>query len=100
MIFGRIFKIAKNWIWPKIIFLEIDLFDFTSFFGQDFFEFSGLLWIVRVFFRYAEQCETTDEFYENSWSLYSDFSDVWRAHAFEWAGIWAYVAYIMLGKNV
>ena len=23
---------------------EIDLFDFTSFFGQDFFKFSGLLW--------------------------------------------------------
>ena len=28
-------------------FREIDLFDFTSFFGLDFFKFSVLLWIFR-----------------------------------------------------
>ena len=28
---------------PKIFFSEIDLFDFTSFFGLDFLKFAGLL---------------------------------------------------------
>ena len=37
-----IFEIAKNGIWSKK-FREIDLFDLTSFFGLDFFKFSGLL---------------------------------------------------------
>ena len=39
-----IFEIAKNGICSKKIFREIDLFDFTSFFGLDFLRFSGLLW--------------------------------------------------------
>ena len=38
LIFGH-FKIAKKWNLVKIIFREIDLFDFTSFFGLDFFNF-------------------------------------------------------------
>ena len=36
---------AKNGIWSKKI-REIDLFDFTSFFGLDFFKFSGPLWHI------------------------------------------------------
>ena len=32
-----IFGIAKNGIWSKNKFRKIDLFDFTSFFGLDFF---------------------------------------------------------------
>ena len=32
----------------KKIFREIDLFDFTSFFGQDFFKFSGPLCICAI----------------------------------------------------
>ena len=37
-----IFEIAKNGIWGKIFFREIDLFDFTNFFGLDFLKFSSL----------------------------------------------------------
>ena len=36
-----IFEIAKKWNLVKKFFREIDLFDFTSFFGLDFFKFSG-----------------------------------------------------------
>ena len=36
------FEIAKNGIWSEK-FREIDLLDFTSFFGLDFFKFSGPL---------------------------------------------------------
>ena len=32
------------------IFNEIDLFDFMSFFGLDFFKFSGTLWTLRMLF--------------------------------------------------
>ena len=39
---GKKFKTAKNAISHK----KIDLFDFMSFFGLDFFKFSGLLWCV------------------------------------------------------
>ena len=39
-----IFEIAKNGIWSKKKIHEIDLFDFTRFFGLDFFKFSGPLW--------------------------------------------------------
>ena len=38
---------AKKWNLVKIKFREIDLFDFTSFFGLEFFKFSGLLCIVE-----------------------------------------------------
>ena len=39
-----IFEIAKNGIWSKLFFREIDdLLDFVSFFGLDFFQFSDLL---------------------------------------------------------
>ena len=34
-----IFEIAKNGIWSINFFREIDLFDFTSFFGLDFLHF-------------------------------------------------------------
>ena len=50
---GQKFRTAKNAIsrnfinthgkYLKKIFCEIDLFDFTSFFGLDFFKFSGPL---------------------------------------------------------
>ena len=42
LIFGY-FEIAKNGICSNKFFVEIDLFDFTSFFGLDFFKFSGPL---------------------------------------------------------
>ena len=38
---------AKYGIYQKI-FCEIDLFDFTSFFGLDFFKFSGPLWVYYL----------------------------------------------------
>ena len=37
--FLAIFEIAKNGIWSKKFFREIDLFDFMSFSGLDFFNF-------------------------------------------------------------
>ena len=36
-----IFEMAKNGIWSKNVFVKIDLFDFTSFFGLDSFKLSG-----------------------------------------------------------
>ena len=48
---------AKNGIWLKKI-REIDLFDYTSFFGLDVFKYSLLVWIWRInfhlFFNQAE----------------------------------------------
>ena len=38
-----IFEIVKNGFWSKNFFREIDSVDFTSFFGLDFFNFSGPL---------------------------------------------------------
>ena len=35
----------------KKFFREIDLFDFSSFFGLDFLKFSGLLWNVTEFLK-------------------------------------------------
>ena len=42
LIFGHFWN-CKKWNLVKIKFREIDLFDFTSFFGLDFFKFSGPL---------------------------------------------------------
>ena len=41
--FGHFWN-GKKWNLVKINFREIDLFDFTSFWGLDFFKFSGLLY--------------------------------------------------------
>ena len=38
---------AKNGFWSKNFFREYDLFDFTSFFGLDFFKFSGSLFVIE-----------------------------------------------------
>ena len=44
--FLAIFEIAKIGLWTKNFFHEIELFDFTSFFGLYFFKFFGPLCIV------------------------------------------------------
>ena len=48
------FENAKNGIWSKKICREIDLFDFTSFFGLDFFKFSALLFVQSLKHRCCE----------------------------------------------
>ena len=49
--FLAIFEMEKKWNLVKKNFLrEIDLFDFMSFFGLDFFKFSGPLCSYKVFF--------------------------------------------------
>ena len=50
LILGQFWN-CKKWILFKIFFREIDLFDFTSFFGLDFFKFSGLLWKKATYIR-------------------------------------------------
>ena len=42
MNFGHFGEIAKNGIWSKKIIREINLFDFKTFFGLNFLNFSGL----------------------------------------------------------
>ena len=49
LIFGHFWN-CKKWNFVKTFFREIDLFDFTSFFGMDFFKFSGTLWSHRAAF--------------------------------------------------
>ena len=44
LIFGHFWN-GKKWILVKKKFRQIGLFDFTSFFGLDFFKFSGPQWI-------------------------------------------------------
>ena len=58
-----IFEIAKNGIWTKNFFREIDLFVFTSFFGLDFFKFSGSLWFWHIYIFVSDQQKT------KSWNL-------------------------------
>ena len=47
LIFGHFWN-CKKWNLVKNIFYENDLFDFTSFFGQDFFKYSGPLWAYQL----------------------------------------------------
>ena len=41
-----IFEIAKNGFWSNNFCRQNDLFDFTNFFGLDFFKFYGPLWLL------------------------------------------------------
>ena len=50
LIFGHFWN-CKKWNLVKKKFCEIDLFDFMSFFGLDFFKFSGPLWIYNYTYK-------------------------------------------------
>ena len=47
--FWPFLKLQKNGFWSKNFFREIDLFDFTSFFGLDFLKFSGPRCKINVY---------------------------------------------------
>ena len=79
LIFGH-FEIAKKWNLVKNIFLEIDLFDFTSFFVLDFLKFSGPLWYIMG--KMSGSCHIWNCFCpygDNRWQ--EEGADFWNATA-------------------
>ena len=87
LIFGHFWK-CKKWNLVKKKFREINLFDFTSFFGLDFFLiFWPTVMVVRYIYIFIFVHLLTIYFLFRS-VLLKVYFGLWRLHIGDWLSIW------------